>query len=745
MTKIAILFIDSRGDLGGGSAHLLSLLEGLTNDQFDLSVAAPDGEKNSIRYKNIVTNYISISYRKFDLHSFRRLAEFIKAHPIHLIHSHGRGAGIYSRLLGRQFGLPVIHTFHGISFAEKPAWFSPALWFEKWLAAWTTRFVHVSESEQRHGEMLGVSDPCRSHVIPNGIRIDQFRRSETDREKIRKTLGISADEFVIGCVARFDSCKRHQDLLNAVKILAARHKPVKLILIGRGETESLVEWLIQQANLSERVIRLGELDDVRGYYSAFDVFVLPSLAEGLPLTPLEAMASGCPVVLSDVRGNRDLIQNETSGLLVPAHNPAQLADAIERMRTDDALRAACAANALERVKHKWAADQMINQVDELYRSLCPMPSVRRVALVHDWLFHMRGGEKVLQAIAEMFPAAPIFALFLDRSRISDALKRHPIHASWLNGLPGIRLYYRYLLPLFPFVVGQFRTRLFDLLISSSHCVAKGAPKQASAFHVCYCHAPMRYAWGFQPEYFGRFPAPIRRFIELLLSRLRKWDVGSNRGVDQFVANSENVKSRINEFYNREASVIHPPIDHAPDGAQVSFKDYFLVVSAFVPYKRVDVAIDAFNEAGLTLIVIGEGPMDRVLKKKAAANIHFLGWRNDAEIASYYAHCRALVFPTQEDFGMVPVEAMMHGKPVIALGKGGALETVIPYPRSGATGILFAEQTAASLLNALREFERASFDSSVIQKHAQNFSKERFVREMKTMLEQSQEEAVYGTT
>jgi len=353
----------------------------------------------------------------------------------------------------------------------------------------------------------------------------------------------------------------------------------------------------------------------------------------------------------------------------------------------------------------------------------------RVALVHDWLIHMRGGEKVLEALVEVFPQADIHTLFFDRTRLSPVFDKVKIKGSFLQYLPGIKSCYRWLLPVLPFAARSLRLDPYDLVISSSHCVAKACRVPSGALHICYCHTPARYVWGFEDEYFGRYPVPIRKVIHALLGWLRKQDLESNRGVHFFIANSQNTARRIEKYYQREAEVIHPPVDTVRLG-QVEEKpgEGFLVVSALVPYKRVDLAVEAFNRLGYPLTIVGSGPELGRLKRMAGPNVRFLGALSDEEVRDQYAGTRALIFPGEEDFGIVPVEAEACGKPVIAFARGGALETV-----TGGTGVFFSEQTAESLMEAVRRFEKLPFHAAIIREHAARFDRKAFQDKMRLLI------------
>ena len=354
----------------------------------------------------------------------------------------------------------------------------------------------------------------------------------------------------------------------------------------------------------------------------------------------------------------------------------------------------------------------------------------KVALVHDWLIHMRGGEKVLEALAEIYPDATIYTLFYDRKGLSPSLANMKIKSSWLQNVPGIKKFYRWLLPFLPAIIDSLKIEEADLVISSSHCVAKGIKVPAGALHLCYCHTPMRYIWGFESVYFDKMPFFIRPIVKAILARLRVWDLAVNQGVNHFIANSQNVRKRIQDFYKREAEVIYPPLDDffKPVASQAG-QDYYLVVSAFVPYKRVDIPIEAFNALGKPLLIVGSGPLDAQYRKlRQSTAISFLGSVPGPRLRELYSGARAVLFPTEEDFGIVPLEAQSCGAPVIALEKGGALESV-------KHGHFFKEQTADSLKRAVLEFEHMTFDKAAVSAAVEPFGKEHFKKSIKEFIEQ----------
>lgn len=347
----------------------------------------------------------------------------------------------------------------------------------------------------------------------------------------------------------------------------------------------------------------------------------------------------------------------------------------------------------------------------------------RVALAHDWLTGMRGGEKCLELIAKGFPAAPLYVLLHKRGSVSATIENRRIHTSALQAIPGISRYYRYFLPTFPLAIRTLGHPDAELLISTSHCAAKGLPVRAGTKHLCYCFTPMRYAWTFHDEYFGASRVK-QALLAPPLAMMRVWDKSNSSNVDRFVAISRHVQKRIEQFYGRESDVVYPPADtdfYTPD-SQERREDIDLIVSALVPYKRVDLAVSAYAKSGRRLLVVGTGTEFEKLRAAAGPNITFLGWQSNEAIRKLYRTCRFLVFPGEEDFGIVPVEAMACGMPVLAFARGGAMETVAP----GTTGMFFEKQTAESLNACRRDAGDASWDEAAIRKHAERFSQQAFI-------------------
>ncbi|MDI6804805.1 MAG: glycosyltransferase [Bacteroidota bacterium] len=361
-----------------------------------------------------------------------------------------------------------------------------------------------------------------------------------------------------------------------------------------------------------------------------------------------------------------------------------------------------------------------------------MESNIKIALVHDWLTGMRGGEKVLEVLCEMFPDATLFTLLHNKGSVSPTIENMKIRTSIIQHLPNSMSRYQYYLPLMPFAIERFDMNEYDLIISSSHAVAKGVRVRKNAIHICYCHTPMRYIWDQYENYFSKTQSGLatRTAMGLFRRYLQQWDVKSSSRVNYFIANSKNVQERILRIYNRESEVIYPPVETSRFKISQNEGEYFLIVSALVPYKRIDIAVDAFNEIGEKLVIVGVGSELEKLKKSAMPNIEFQGWASDGVIADYYSKCRALIFPGEEDFGIVPLEAMASGKPVIAYAKGGTLETVV----ENRTGIFFQHQCKESLIDAAKRFDTKKFNAEEIHRHALEFDRKIFKEKIQTYTE-----------
>lgn len=364
----------------------------------------------------------------------------------------------------------------------------------------------------------------------------------------------------------------------------------------------------------------------------------------------------------------------------------------------------------------------------------PDLSSLRVAIAHHWFVARRGGEKVVDAIAAMFPDAPLFALAADPETLPPELRRRPIHTSFLQTLACWSGSHRHWLALFPQAAESLDATAYDLVICSDAATIKGIRTRPDAIKICYCHSPMRYVWGQGDDYAAQSGAAGSLALRLLGPRLRRWDRQAAQGVTAFVANSRHVAERIRQCYGREARVIYPPVDTDAPPALEKPDDFYLVVGEQVEYKRNDLAIEACARTNRKLVVIGDGPLLARFRRQFAErpNIRFLGRQPDDVLRAHYRRCRALLFCGQEDFGIVPVEAMAAGRPVIAYGHGGATESIVP----GVTGILFDRQEPDAVEDAINQSEKLleDFEPAAIQRHAASFATERFQKEFRQFVE-----------
>jgi glycosyltransferase involved in cell wall biosynthesis len=388
----------------------------------------------------------------------------------------------------------------------------------------------------------------------------------------------------------------------------------------------------------------------------------------------------------------------------------------------------------------------------------------KVALVHDWLTGIRGGERCLEVFCELFPQADIYTLLHIPGTVSPIIERHPIHTSFLQRLPAIQTAYRYYLPLFPRAIESFQLPACDLILSSSHCVAKGIRPPPGAKHLCYIHSPMRYVWDQFENYArgGRSGLVAQVGLGACRTRLQAWDVTSANRVDQFIANSRHIAEKVRRYYGRSASVLHPPVDWGAFQIAEKSEDFYLMVTAFAPYKRVDLAIQACHVTNRRLKLIGKGQEEARLRKLAGPTVEFLGWQPDNVVQDHYKRCRGLLFPGEEDFGIVPLEVMASGRPVIAYGRGGALETVVPLnpPTIEAasrsvidkemssmktptvTGVFFYEQSVGALVDAIELFEsrEREFSARAIRAHVKPFDRAHFKEQMSGVIAEAMDKS-----
>jgi len=362
-------------------------------------------------------------------------------------------------------------------------------------------------------------------------------------------------------------------------------------------------------------------------------------------------------------------------------------------------------------------------------------SGRKVALVHDWLTGMRGGEMVLEELCRLFPDSDLYTIVHRKGSVSETIENRRIFESPIARIPMGREHYQKYLPLFPWAIESFDLRGYDLIISTSSSVAKGIIPPPDALHISYLHTPMRYVWDMRSDYMN--PDRINRLERFIggwcAHYLRNWDVSSSARVDQFIANSKHVQKRISKYYRRDSVVIYPPVSVSQFEVSENHEDYFMTVSALVPYKRIDLAVKACSKLSLPLIVVGIGSEYRYLQSIAGKTVKFVGSQSQTQLARLYKNCLAMIHPGEEDFGIAPVEVQAAGRPVVAFKRGGVLETVLGEGENR-TGIFFKEQTVKSLMEVLKGFDDLKFDQMVIRRNAEQYDRSRFGEEISRLIE-----------
>jgi glycosyltransferase involved in cell wall biosynthesis len=349
----------------------------------------------------------------------------------------------------------------------------------------------------------------------------------------------------------------------------------------------------------------------------------------------------------------------------------------------------------------------------------------RVAIVHPWFIENGGGERVVDALLQLYPGADVFALMANPRVVASFAREHTLQCSFLNRVPGARRFYQHMAPLYRLAIESLDLRDYDLVISSGGPASKGVILNQNAVHVHYCHSPVRFLWDQFETWRARLPLIARQMFTLSASRMRRWDYDTAQRVDRIAANSAYISDRILKYYGRQSTVIYPPVDTKRGWIEQNHDDYYLSVSRLVPGKRVDLLVEACNRLGRKLVIAGDGPEMARLRLMAGPTVELLGRVDESVLTTLYAKARAFVFAAEEDFGIAPVEAQSFGRPVIAYGKGGCLETVVPFcqeGRSPATGVLFPEQTIESVCEGISTFELAEhlFDAKAIQRHASRF-------------------------
>ncbi len=680
-----------------------------------------------------------------DLPALLSLHAFAKKVRPDVIHGHSSKAGVLSRALyflgvrADYFYTP--HAYYGLSFRPdiSTKFYN---WIEHILGKVGTT-INISEDERLFALNKLKIAAARCVAIPNPVDPQTFKPpTNAVKFKLRRRFNIPENAIVIGSMGRLSFQKDPASLYQAFAMAREKGLDIYLIHVGRGELNEEMETLARTLQIDNRLIRFPYFSNPIEFYSVVDAVILTSRYEaGWPLVLLEAMACDMPIISGKGPGTSTISHSGLSHCWTAVVGDVPgFAQAIEAWFEDRKL--ARPSNhrvvALERFSpdicfgallDRYELGKGLSRTRKTDSSINAKPRGLNIALAHHWLVGMRGGEKVLEQICRVIPGAPIYTLVAQPERLSPTLRSHPIHTSWLQRLPGGTKQYKKLLPLFPQAISSLHVKgPIDLVVSSDASVIKGLSYPPGVPHICYCHSPPRYLWDLQKDYSdsSEVGGPIgRAFFTSVVPYIREFDLQAAKRVTHFIANSSFVRDRIRSCYGREAEVIHPPVyleefeisTDKPD-------DFYLIVSQLVPYKRIDLAVTAFNRLKRKLIIIGEGSERARLERNAGPHITFLGSQPQVILRDHYRRCRALIFPGIEDFGITPLEAQASGRPVVAFRAGGVIETIL----ENSTGLFFNEQSAESLAEAVELFEtrEKEFNPAECRKNATRFGEDQFL-------------------
>jgi glycosyltransferase involved in cell wall biosynthesis len=772
-----VLFYNHTGHASGAERVLLLILARLDRDRFQPLLLCPaegqlQKEAKALGVRCETVNHLQARFTWRANLLFQYLASFvsvmrqvrarvIKCEP-ELIHANSIRAGLVISAATIGLGVPIIWHVHDL-LPRHP--FSSLIRFFVLLLP-PVRMVVVSkvaEDKLRGSLLRWFSKRISVSVVHNAIDLEKLGTTRHESNALHKELRLRAGDPLIGIVGNLSPVKGQLELITAFAEVLKQIPNAALLIVGSAifnRGEGYQEKLVTQAKalgIGNRVRFLGQRSDVLAIMRSLDLLVLNSTSEAFPLTVLEALACGAPLLSTAVGGVPELITDGTHGSLIPAGDQSKLTKAIVSLIEQPELRARLATNGRRHVQANFAVEKFMTRLETIYaetsvrhskgraaasrsiddfsRALSPRSnkdarlagSKSRIAVFHDNFAQMGGAEKVAEEIYNSLPGATLHTTAVVPEVLSNGLRKVNIKTSWMQYLPGLKRHFRHYFLFYPFAVESVDLSSYDLIVSSCFGYAKGVRKRHDAVHVCYCHTPMRWVWRYE-DYSARagFGRVTRKLLPILLAALKRWDLRASRQPDFFIANSQVVAERIKKVYGRDSIVIPPPIDVSrfqADSAEESAPEgYYLILSRLVPYKRIDLAVEACTRLNRPLLIIGDGPDRARLEKLAGPTVSFLGRQSDEAVTRYVISCRALLFPGEEDFGMTPLEANAAGRPVIAFRGGGALETVV----EGVTGMFFDQATSASLVQAIEDFELRSWDSAPLRAHASGFDRTVFV-------------------
>ena len=789
-----LLFYNHTNQVSGAERVLLMLIAGLDGDRFQSVLVCPPGGKLQGKARSAGVNCESVdqlearfTWRPGRLLGYLRsfvsvvlqVRALVKSAKPDIVHANSVRAGLVMSTATIGLRFPIIWHVHDL-LPDHPLSAAIRLFV---LLRPPKEIVAVSQAsgERLRGTLLKrFTRRVKVRVIHNAVPVvpERLPLVSSRTGGIYKELRVRNGDPLVGIVGNLTPVKGQLELITAFADVLKSVPNALLLIVGSAmfnRGEGYRERLAAEARrlgIVDRIKFMGQRDDIAAIMSSLDLLVLNSKSEACPLVVLEGMASGVPVLSTSVGGVPELITHGKNGWLIPPDDKSKLANAIVSLLQDSHFRSSISENGRRRVEARFGVTKFMGRWETLYAqltepakekpSVAPITSVSddsptertyiedvathpqpvsqsltwtNAAVFHDNFGQMGGAEKVAEEIYDLLPGSAIHSTLAVPEILSPGLRRAGIKTSWMQRLPALKRHFRHYFLFYPFAVESVDLSKYDLIVSSCFGYAKGVRKRRGAVHVCYCHTPMRWVWRYE-DYSERagFGRLTRLVLPTLLSLLKRWDLRASRQPDHFIANSNVVAERIKKFYGRDSVVIPPPIDtnrFSPALPGQPPEDFYLVLSRLVPYKRIDLAVEACTRLNRKLVVIGDGPDRARLEKLAGPTVKFLGRQPDEAVVKYAARCQALIFPGEEDFGMTPLEVNAAGRPVIAFRAGGAIETVV----EGVTGLFFDEPTAASLEQTIEKFEHRWWSSTDLQVHAARFDRVIFAERLLAFIRQ----------
>ena len=766
--RIRILYYSHTGLVSGAEHVLLNTLAGLDRSIFEpVAVCPVEGDLKSRMEQTSIpvlsVNPLQARFTLKPLSLLRYLISFsrvilsfrskVKEVAPDLIHANSVRSGLVATMATVVTRTPVVWHIHD----DLPR--HPISMLIR-LGAYLSRrsiFLAVSASTSRIF-CGGLPFGSRIHILHNGIDLRRFTEKQVTDLTFRTSLGIRKDAFLICAIGMINPRKDLLGLLRAVKLAHDRQPAIHLAIVGQPifNRDDLyldeVRHLTAELGLEAAVYFTGSLKDIPSVLRGCNLLVLNAKVEPFGLVLVEAMACGTPVLATRVGGIPEIVSDNETGFLVSPGDPAALASRLLQIIATPEKAAQVARNARQHLSYRFTIERYNKQYQDIVQSYLSLPKAGlvhpggqppsapnlRVALFHDNFAQSGGAERVAEELHRTLLAAHpdthLLTTLTSEDRLSPYLRKVNIRTTWMQHLPAKAKLFRAYFLLYPFAVDHVDVSAYDLIITSCFGYAKGVQRRPGSLHICYCHAPMRWVWRTE-DYLSREKHGVLKKLALSLPIrwLRQWELQAAARPDVYIANSSVVADRLFQAFGVHATVIPPPIDTKSFALQSGMPskpdDFYLVLSRLVPYKRLDLAIEACTRTQRKLIVIGDGPDRKRLEGLAGPTVSFLGRASRESVIDHAQRCRGLLFPGEEDFGMTPLEINAAGRPVVAYHGGGATETII----DGLNGVFFEQPTPASMIAALDRMESMQWDSASIQRHAQQYDTTLFAQRIQNFI------------